>query len=33
MAAKASGLSEKEAGRRADMDAKMLALQKQIGYI
>ena len=30
MAAKASGLSEKEAGRRADMDAKMLALQKQI---
>lgn len=30
MAAKASGLTEEEAGRRADMDAKMLALQKEI---
>ena len=30
MAAKASGLDEEEAGRRADMDAKMLALQKEI---
>ena len=30
IAAKASGLDEEEAGRRADMDAKMLALQKEI---
>ena len=30
IAAKASGLDEEEAGGRADMDAKMLALQKEI---
>ena len=30
MAARASGLSEQEAGRRADVDADMLKLQKQI---